>query len=148
MTTIAATKDMIAADRRVDVDGVAYYAGKLYNIDDFLIGAAGDNEAIMRFLDWWPKREDRRLRINRKLEFEAIVLSHAGLWVYDHAGIPDVISDGIVAIGTGRAAAMAAMDTMRLLRRKVDPRSAVLVARQRDNMTGGAVDWMRLKRHG
>lgn len=138
--------EMIAADRRVDYDGVAYYAGKLYNLGGYLIGAAGDNEAILRFLDWWPKREVRRLRINRKLDFEGIVLSDEGLWVYDHGGLPDIITDGIVAIGTGRAAAMASMDTMRLLKRKVDPRVAVAAAGLRDNMTGGDVDWIKLKR--
>ncbi len=51
-----------------------------------------------------------------------------------------------MAIGTGHEQALAAMDTMRLLKRRVDPRIAVQVACNRNPGTGGPVDFLRVKR--
>lgn len=136
----------MAADTRVDDDGTGFHATKIFPADGAILGMAGHNEACMRFLEWWPKREDKPLKIPKRLDWSALVLTHSGLLVYDNAGIPDVLTENWAAIGTGRIVALAAMDTMRLLGRVPDPRIALRVACHRDSLTGGTVEFMRLKR--
>ena len=146
MTTIAATREMMAADTRADIDGVGSHVAKIYVHGDAIIGGAGDNEGIMRFLEWWPHRENKPLRIPKRLDWSAIVLSEEGLLVYENVSFPDVVREEWAAIGTGAPIALAALDTMHLLKRKPDPRIAVRVACKRDSLTGGDVEHVRLKR--
>lgn len=146
MTTIAATLEMMAADSRVNVGETSYPSQKLYRMPDgAIIGAGGDSTAIQRFVMWWPTQDLSKLRIPKRLDFECLVLTKEGLWSYSHSGPPDFIKDGVMAIGTGGEQALAAMDTMLLLKRKVDPRIAVKVACKRNQLTGEPIEWMRIK---
>ncbi len=147
MTTIAAAGDMMAADWKVSVGETSYFVGKIYRMPDgALIGCAGDNEACTRFVDWWVHRRTKRLAIPRRLDFEALVLTHEGLFMFENAGIPDLLKDGIAAIGIGQEQAMAALDTMKFLKRRLDPRIAVAVACKRNPLTGGGIDSARLRK--
>jgi hypothetical protein len=147
MTTIAAAGNMMAADWMVNVGETAIFAGKLWRAPDgALIGCAGHNEACTRFFDWWVHRRKSRLAIPRRFEFEALVLSHEGLFLFEHTGMPDIVKDGIAAIGVGQEQAMAALDTMKFLKRRPDPRIAVMVACKRNPMSGGGMDYARLKK--
>jgi hypothetical protein len=145
MTTVVASLTMLAADTRVDEDGVGTHATKLYRMGDSIIGVAGDNEGILRFIEWWPHREERLLKIPKRLDWSALVLTPTGILWYENAGIPDVCREQWAAIGTGKTVALAAMDTMKVLGRKPDPRVAVRVACYRDSLTGGAIDFMKLR---
>lgn len=136
----------MAADTRADVDGVGTHVAKIYTLGNVIIGCAGDNVGIVKFLEWWPHRETRRLRISKRIDWSALVLSEEGILVYENAALPDVLREDWAAIGTGAAIALAAMDTMKLLRRKPDPRIAVHVACKRDSMTGGEVEYVKLRR--
>jgi hypothetical protein len=146
MTTIVATMEMMAADTRVDVGGVGTHAGKLYKAGNAIIGCAGDSEGIVRFLEWWPYRETKPMRIPKRFDWSALVLSDEGILIYENAGIPDVCKESWAAIGTGSTVALAALDTMKFLGRKPDPRVALKVACRRDCMTGGDVEYLKLRR--
>jgi ATP-dependent protease HslVU (ClpYQ) peptidase subunit len=150
MTTIAATIDMMAADTQVSSGNEAttlYHTHKIYRVGDAVIGAIGDNAACQQFLEWWAHHRGKRLlRIAKRLDFEALVLTRAGLWKYEHRGPPDEILDGYTAIGSGEDEARAALDTMVELGRTPDPRVAVRVAMRRNNMTGGRVEALRLRK--
>jgi len=135
---------MMAADTRVDEDGVGTHAAKLFVCEGAIIGGAGDNEAIMRFLEWWPARDTVPLRIPKRFAWNVLVLSNEGILLYNGTNVPDVCREDWAAIGTGSVLALAAMDTMRLLGRKPDPRVAVKVACKRDSLTGGDVEFVRL----
>lgn len=146
MTTIAATLEGMAADSRVNLGETSYLADKLWRVDDVIIGCAGDNEAIAIFRAWWPTQDIRKFRIPKRLEFEALVLSSDGLLYFEHSGPPDLVKDGRMAIGTGGVQALAAMDTMEFLGRKIDPRKAVRIACKRNPDSGEPVQWLPFRK--
>ncbi len=133
MTTIAATKNMIAADSRVTIGDTSYLSPKLVIFPDAIVGAAGDTEACHLFFEWWPNRQTAKLKIPKDLEdMDALVLTREGLYIYHKYGKPDLIKDGIGAVGTGSAIAMASLDTMIKLGMTPDPRIAVEMACKRN----------------
>jgi ATP-dependent protease HslVU (ClpYQ) peptidase subunit len=149
VTTIAATVDMMAADTQVTAgETVIYHTHKIYRVGDTILGPVGHTEACQRFLDWWERGRPRGLllRIPKRLDFEALALNAQGLWAYAHSGPPDQIIEGYTAIGSGEDHARAALDTMLELGRVPDPRVAVKIALKRNNMTGGRVESLRLRK--
>lgn len=145
MTTIAATLEMMAADSKVDLGDTNFYTEKIFRINGAIVGSAGDDEACHRFFQWWTEGRSRPLRIPKRFDFQGLALTPEGLWYFESA-TANLVKEGAMAIGTGRELAIAAMDTMRLLKRRVDPRVAVRVACKRDDTTGGPVTFLRLKR--
>lgn len=142
MTTIAATRKMMAADSRVIVDESSYLSPKLVVFSDAIVGAAGDTEACHLFFEWWQNRETAELVIPKGLDVEALVLTKEGLYRYGKHFQPDVIMDGVMAIGSGQAIALASMDTMIHLNIEPDPRIAVEIACKRNPGSGLPVDFM------
>ena len=141
MTTIAATTRMIAADSQVTVDESSYLSPKLMMFEDAAMGAAGDAEACHMFFDWWPKRDTTKLDIPAEMELECLVLTRDGkLYRYGKYAKPDYIRDGLMAVGSGSAIAIASMDTMLHLGLVPDPQIAVAVASKRSPDTGGPID--------
>lgn len=143
MTTIAATSSMMAADSRVVIDETSYLSPKLFRLPDAIIGCAGDTEACHMFFEWFQDRTEK-LVIPKGMELDALVLTKEGLYRYGEKGRPDFIRDGIMAVGSGSAIAMASMDTMIRLGLVPDPRIAVEMACKRNPNTGGPVDFYEL----
>lgn len=129
MTTIAANLEMMAADSLVVVGDLSFPSIKLVRFPDAIVGAAGDSDACHAFFEWWPVRKTQQFRLpTRGLELEALVLTPTGLYRYGAAGKPDVVSDGLCAIGAGASLALASLDTQKKLGADPDPRLAVEVA--------------------
>lgn len=146
MTTIAANLEMMAADSRVVIDETSYLSPKLVKLPDAIIGAAGDAEACHMFFEWWPKRDEDKFSLPKGLDVEALVLTKDGLYRYGEFGRADKIRDGIMAIGTGSAIAMASMDTMLKLGLAPDPRIAVEVACKRNPGSSLPVDYFVIEK--
>lgn len=146
MTTIAANKECMAADRKV-VDGDTHYkTAKIQRVGQAIIGAAGSNPAIAKFMQW-IQAEHLRSKRSKPLPlpslidpddedsaFAGLVLTPAGLFVYDVGCYPDLITDPFYAIGSGKQAALAAMHL------GATPHKAVEVACLVDNCSDGPVD--------
>jgi len=143
MTTIAANLQMMAADSRVTVDETSYLSPKLFKLPDVIIGCAGDTEACHLFVEWYQDQSNA-LVIPKGMDVEALVLNHKGLYRYGSRGRPDIIRDGIMAVGTGSAIAMASMDTMIRLGLAPDPRIAVEVACKRNPGSSLPIDFFEL----
>lgn len=123
----------MAADSKVMVDEVSYSTRKLYRIGDSIVGCAGDNSAIFKFLEWL-KQPTRKLRILKSETFTALVLRPDGLFRACNSSDFDEITDDCAAIGTGTQAALVAMR-----RFGSTPEQAVEAACAVDNNTGGPV---------
>jgi ATP-dependent protease HslVU (ClpYQ) peptidase subunit len=141
MTTIAANHQVMAADTQVTSDDTCYYAEKIFRIGDELIGCAGESEACLLFAEWYPRRAEEEFKLPRDCEdnFQALVLNHGGLFIYGKRGKCERVRDGVMAIGSGQALALAAFDTMQMLGENPDPELAVKISRMRNNMTGGDI---------
>lgn len=145
MTTIAANLTMMAADSRVVVDDTSYLSPKLFELPYAIIGCAGDTEACHLFFEWYRDGLKDKLTMPKGQDMEALVLTKKGLYRFGSQGRPDIIRDGIMAVGTGSAIAMASMDTMIRLGLAPDPRIAVEVACKRNPASSLPIDFLELK---
>jgi ATP-dependent protease HslVU (ClpYQ) peptidase subunit len=111
---------------------------KIFKKKNVIIGVAGDVQNSLLFVDWFgsgkpnPKFTDQ--------DFDCLVLSPSGLFIFDQALVGIQIKSGVYAIGSGAMAAMAAYICGKSL---VD---AVRVAAQVDNFTNDRVVYHELKR--
>ena len=139
MTTIAADRFGMAADQKV-VDGdTNYRTRKIWPIGRAIVGAAGDNTAIVKFTRWMEKGgKGKTPTFDAEEDFEAMVLTPAGLFVYDKSCQPDEVADPFYAIGSGKQAALAAMHM------GATPQRAVEIACLVDNYSGEPVDTMTI----
>lgn len=140
MTTIAANRQCMAADRKVTNGDASFHAIKIRRVGRAIVGCAGHNTAIAKFIRWLEaggKPED--IPKFKDEDLEALVLTPAGLFTYDIGCEPDEIQDPAYAIGTGKQAALVAMRCYR-----ASPKRAVECACAVDNDTEGPVDVLRL----
>jgi ATP-dependent protease HslVU (ClpYQ) peptidase subunit len=131
----------MAADRKVTDSDTAYSAVKIRRIGKAIVGCAGSNAPIAKFVRWLEaggKQEDMP-KFKPDEEFAALVLTPAGLFAYDVSCEPDEIKAPFYAIGTGKQAALTAMRCY-----KASPKRAVEDACKVDNDTAGPVDVMSL----
>lgn len=137
MTTIAANKRCMAADRRVSYGDTHFSSVKIRRIGKAIVGCAGDGEAVAQFFDWYARK---RKKLPDKIEgaVDALVLTAEGLYHYDKHGYPDMVTDEFMAIGSGGMAAVAAMHCGK------DPAEAVAIAALVDTGTGGQIDVLEL----
>lgn len=144
MTTIAATTEMMAADTQI-TEGRKhnYHLRKIYRVGNSIVGAAGDSRACDAFVLWWKNRQKERFVLPRGTSFSALVLQGGQIFRFDDTELIQVVTADVAAIGSGKVAAFAAMETMKKLGQKPDPRVAVCVAIKTDAYTGGQVEWMR-----
>lgn len=129
MTVIVALKDRMLSDSKVSASGDTHYrAAKIYRHKDELIGVAGGNRSIEKFMRWYRGPRAKMLDFNEAKEddggdrFSVIVLNRRGLWYYDDCSLPDMILGDFHGAGTGWPAAHAAMLA------GADPRRAVEIA--------------------
>lgn len=135
MTTIAVSRNQMAADQRV-TDGNRRFRGKkIRRIGGAVVGCAGDGASIAKFIRWLEEgQQDDPPKFAKDAELEAIVLTPAGIFAYGTDCVPEEVLDPFYACGTGAEAALGAMHM------GADPRRAVEVAALVDNSTGGPID--------
>jgi ATP-dependent protease HslVU (ClpYQ) peptidase subunit len=140
MTTIAANRKEMAADSKCSDGGVYYASRKIWRFGDVIVGVAGDNAGTLKFVEWL-KQGDPDLehpKFAKDSDWSALVVTPAGLFVYCNDCLPDEILSDFFAIGSGAAAALAAMHL------GCSPTDAVGIACKVDNGTGAPVQTMSL----
>lgn len=139
MTTVAANRSCMAADSKVTVnDSESYSARKIERIGDAIVGAAGHNRAINKFLRWVRRGGGRKPRMVKGDELDAIVLTPAGLFRVDCQFDWEPVKDEFLAIGSGAMAALAAMHC------GLNPEGAVEIACRVDCDSAPPVDVLYL----
>ena len=146
MTTIAYRDGIIAADSQQSWDSHKTKCEKLFRATDgSVIGTSGDTFSSMMFVDWYNNK--RRTKpdltlIDIEEDFLCIILKKDGLWTVNkffHM-VKDRNEQDMLAIGSGAAAAMAAM----LMGASAE--KAVEIACKVDLYTGGDIKVMKYKR--
>lgn len=139
MTTIACNLKCMAADRRITGD-VMGEVDKMFRFGDVIIGCAGDWETILVFREWVMAGMDFKKRpVLGDGDFEALMLTHEGIWVIGKGLRPYPNREEFHAIGNGALAAKAVMHIGH------HPQVAVQTASRVDECTGPEVDVLELK---
>lgn len=139
MTTVAITREAMAADTRVIAGGSFYHANKIFRIGQSLIGTAGDGFACLAFVEWFksPRRNAQTLhKMFAEQDRDDILIAElnpSGIYLWNGWGFPERINDPYFAIGSGGMAALEA------LRNGLDPDDAVRRAMAHDESTGAPV---------
>ena len=141
MTTVAYRDGVMAADSQADSGGLLRIRQKLHRVGEEIIGSSGNSMDIMAFVKWWRSGNDLMAlpefrsygRDSDPPDFVALVLSAAGLELWNEYFEPLPILDEFFAIGSGAAAAIAAMHM------GADAPKAVEIAALVDVATGGEV---------
>jgi ATP-dependent protease HslVU (ClpYQ) peptidase subunit len=139
MTTIAANRKEMAADRKVTTGDTHYSTIKIYRVGKEIIGCSGHNSAIFKLLRWIENgRKGKRPEMAKNEQIEGLILTRKGLVTFSRDLETELIADDFYAIGSGRQAALAAMHCGKT------PAEAVEVACLVDNHTRGPVDVMEV----
>ena len=134
MTTIAANREMIAADSQA-WDGIKSECIKIqvaHNGD--LVGIAGALRDLYRFMHWYKERDEE---IDTSDSTFLVLTKQGKLFTYE-SGIAIPIREPFYAIGSGAQAAMGIMYD------GGNPIKAVKIACKVDNQSGGKVRWKKL----
>ena len=137
MTTIVASRQHgeMAADTQVNVGDITFPSKKIFTTCNGLVGAAGSSVDCAKFIAWVEAGMDINDRDELKDadEFQALLLTHDGLFFFEDDWIANKIERDFHAIGTGGGPAMAAMLCGKT------PKRAVEIASKIDPGTGGPV---------
>ena len=139
MTTILAYKDGMYADSRCTDEGTAYRCDKIFIVGDQIVGCSGMVSLINSYLARLrsvgdPTKvtpADKRPRVDDDdPDFAGLVLSAKGLFSVGHDFGCDAVRQPYHAIGSGRKAVLAAVETMRTIGgiASIDPVKAVEIA--------------------
>lgn len=137
MTTIAANRKVMAADSRCSAGGVWFQTKKIERKGDALIGACGKASDCSKFMEWYGSGNP--VPEITEGEFEALVLTPKGLFLYQWDCSPMQLKDRHYAIGSGQQGALVALD------KGDEPKQAVEAACKRDLFSGGPIDVYLLK---
>lgn len=114
MTTIAYRDGIMAADSMLsDWGEIKRKTEKIFVFKDAVIGTAGEDGDILKFLEWWEAGHDPAKRPKRSTvkELHLIVALNTGvveIWAEDYIGEP--VLEEFCAIGSGRAVAYGALE--------------------------------------
>ena len=108
MTTIAANREMMAADSQAEMKNRSFHTRKISRVRGALIGTAGGAEVSRMFVHWYAFGADLSDR-PQGMDAVALVLDTNGLFVYEGNCYPVEITDEFMAIGSGAEVAVAAM---------------------------------------
>ena len=145
MTTIVASKKhrTMVADRKVTdtAASMRYHTKKLRAIGSSIVGCAGDSSAISKFVRWLEAGapQDGRPKFDRDATLAALLMNEKGLFIFDTECEPDEIEQDFYAVGSGGAAAMAAMFM------GASPKKAAEIAAKVDVNTEGPFDILKLR---
>jgi hypothetical protein len=141
MTTIAWDGKTMAADTMAVGSYKSYPGGKIKKIGGYLVGSSGPIDCIEIFLrafsgvDTHNPPDVDLSRCEPQDDPHFLVVSENGVWQYWKTGVPvPVRNEALIAIGSGRDFAMAAMFS------GLDAQDAVGIAIKLDASTGGVVD--------
>lgn len=143
MTTIAANRKMMAADRKVTDENGLRTARKIVRVGDAIVGCAGTCSLTIAFLAYLEVMATcdhdevaEKPRVGKDDSLSALILTPLGLFVCDESFEIEEILDDFYAVGTGAKAALAAMHL------GCSPIEAVEIACRVDPDTGGPIDVM------
>ena len=108
MTVIVATKTAMYSDGRCTIGSLYFPTEKVFRIGGKLVGVAGDNSAIERFLAWYRGTRKKPIPTGEG-SFSALVLTKRGLYCYEDCSLPDLVLRDWHAIGSGGAVAIGAL---------------------------------------
>jgi ATP-dependent protease HslVU (ClpYQ) peptidase subunit len=128
MTTIVATTEMMASDRRV-TGGPMFRITKIQRIRGSLYGGAGNVEQILKMFEWF-RNPDMKPDWKFGTEFEILQLSPEGLFLWGGEMIAMPLDLPHYAIGSGGAFALGAMEA------GAPPAEAIRIAHKFDPYTG------------
>lgn len=130
----------MAGDQKCTDDDTSFRTRKIRRVGQAIVGAAGNGVAIAKFFRWFESGEqDDPPKFGKDDELSAMVLTPAGLFVYDTGCEPEEVLDEFYAVGSGKQAALAAMHL------GCDPFKAVEIAARVDTMTATPVDVLALE---
>lgn len=144
MTVIAWDGQTLAADKRLNCQGLRRTATKIFRIGNSLYGCAGNASQARAIRHWlesgadpaeWPDKQDTD-------DFDCTLLQIAPgpvVMLYAHTPYPIVLEDEQFAAGSGRDYALAAMHL------GCDARRAVAVASHFETSCGDGIDSLSLQ---
>lgn len=141
MTTICASRQHgeMAADTQVTAGNSSFPAKKIVATQHGLVGAAGTCLDCTSFFKWVDAgMPDERPSLVDGDSFQALVLSHDGLFYVEEDLALQRIERDFHAIGSGGASALAAMICGKT------PKRAVEIASKVDACTGGPITVLKL----
>ena len=139
MTTVCYRDGVLASDS-LGCQGT-FYGGsfqKIYQFNGFSVGVSGRMDEGTKFIKWLehfnpfrPKRPPDRFNFT---DMQALLIdSENNIWYYHNHGHPVKVKDAFFAIGSGRYAAMPAMEA------GASAKDAVKIAMKYDTQTGGDI---------
>ncbi len=138
MTTIACNRQTMAADSQISFeDGAKGNIKKLFRVNGDLIGFCGETDDGLAFVDWY-KNKTEPARVSK--DFEALVLTGKGIFLYYKSLVPIRIESKFHAIGSGRKVALGFMEA------RSDPKKAVRAAAKHDDGTSSHVRSLQIKK--
>lgn len=137
MTTIAADARLgiMVSDSKCSWGNQWFPSKKVYRVNDFLIGLAGEAAKIDDFVDYLRAGSPGK---PPKGDFSGLLLRASGLYAVSSDGSLTAIDRGFHAIGSGDAAALGAMLA------GAPPQRAVEIALDVDTYSGGAIQTFHL----
>jgi ATP-dependent protease HslVU (ClpYQ) peptidase subunit len=143
MTTICASRlhGEMAADTQVNFGSSTFPSKKIFSTPHGLVGAAGTSIDCAKFVAWVEAgmNLNDRDELKDEDEFQALLLTHEGLFFFEGDWVACRIERDYHAIGTGGEAALAALMCGK------NPRRAVEIAAKIDSGTGGPVTVLTLE---
>jgi hypothetical protein len=107
VTVIVALPDRMLSDSICTSGETNFPTTKIFRIRGCLVGVAGDNAQIERFLRWFAGSRKKPLE-GLGDELEVVVLNKKGIWDY-RGSMPDRVTRGVHGVGTGWGFAYAAI---------------------------------------
>lgn len=145
MTTVIACRSLKAmiADTNVSHGELKFRSTKkIQRIGKYIVGVAGDYSHALRYVHAFAaaakESDGRSAPVLGAMDgdFEFLVLSEHGLWIYGDDGTPIAVEDEFFAIGTGAAWASACLRTQELTCTAYDLQMAMEVACEFDSDSG------------
>ncbi len=124
MTTVIGCRPLLTmvADSRISHgDGKFKSSKKILKVGKYLAGCAGDYAPALTYLKTFAntaREMDGKTTPNLpafEQEFELLVLSEFGLWIYGQDGTPIEVEEDFYSIGTGAGFAEASLRTQEML---------------------------------
>lgn len=127
---------MIVSDSSATDDDRVWSERKVFRYKGALYGFAGNVDDRIAFMEWI--KGDGPVP---NFTGSCLMLSDAGLFLYDTSTMPQKVARGIEAIGTGAKAAMCAYEALAF----TDPKRAVAIVCRHDSGSRTPVRTYRLK---
>lgn len=109
MTTIAANLKQISSDTFVHNQVAGYRTSKLLRVSNGIVAVCGASYLCAQFLQWCARGNPQTVQRRDNDHFEALFLTHSGLYVYYDSLDGEHVDAQYHAIGSGRQYALGAL---------------------------------------